>query len=184
MKLIKKKTRSTRKHISFSQTGLRPSPSDSATAYPHGTIKMGNDGNKWVIKIGENGIPRWIPYHSAVINGFRALTIDYLSKNIGKELIIFEREFKNEWPRPIDSNMYRLRWIPSGDAKYLKNKGILAGWLKTQKPVIKDRTVFLLLGQGDWYKDEELTEMPLQVDSKNKKIVSSNIMNMEAFVSD
>lgn len=56
MKLIKK-TRSSRKNISSSQTGLRPSPSDSASEYPHGTIKTGNDGNKWVIKIGENGIP-------------------------------------------------------------------------------------------------------------------------------
>jgi hypothetical protein len=183
MKLSKKYT-SARKAVAKSQTRIRPSPSDSATEYPQGTIRTGNDGQKWVIKSGLNGIPRWVPYYSAVINSFRALTIDYLSKNIGKELIIFEREFKSEWPRQSDSNMYKLRWIPSGDAKYLKNKGILANWLKTQKPGIKDRSVFLLLGRGDWYKDKILTEMALQVDSKNKKIVSSNIMNMEAFVSD
>jgi hypothetical protein len=87
-----------------------------------------------------------------------------------------------EWPKQNDSNLMKLRWMPNGNAQYLKNKQILENWLKTQKPMVKDNTMFMLLGHGDWYKGGDLSEMSLQVDSKNKKIVSSNVMNMEAFV--
>lgn len=38
---------------------LRPSPSVSATAFAPGTIKKGNDGNKYVIVVASNGVPRW-----------------------------------------------------------------------------------------------------------------------------
>jgi len=38
---------------------LRPSPSVSATAFAPGTIKKGNDGNKYVIAVASNGVPRW-----------------------------------------------------------------------------------------------------------------------------
>jgi len=40
----------------------RPSPSKSATSYPEGTVKVGNDGNKWVIKIVSNGQHRWVKH--------------------------------------------------------------------------------------------------------------------------
>jgi len=38
---------------------LRPSPSASATAFAPGTVKKGNDGNKYVIVVASNGVPRW-----------------------------------------------------------------------------------------------------------------------------
>lgn len=38
---------------------VRPSPSDSATDYPIGTIKVGNDMNKWIIVEDKNGVHRW-----------------------------------------------------------------------------------------------------------------------------
>lgn len=38
---------------------LRPSPSVSATAFAPGSIKKGNDGNKYVIVVASNGVPRW-----------------------------------------------------------------------------------------------------------------------------
>lgn len=38
---------------------IRPSPSDSATLYPVGKTKKGNDGNMWVITITQSGIKRW-----------------------------------------------------------------------------------------------------------------------------
>jgi len=38
---------------------LRPSPSASATAFAPGTVKRGNDGNKYVIVVASNGVPRW-----------------------------------------------------------------------------------------------------------------------------
>ena len=38
---------------------LRPSPTDSATLFKIGTIKKGNDGNKWLVKkVGES--VRWV----------------------------------------------------------------------------------------------------------------------------
>jgi MoxR-like ATPase len=38
---------------------LRPSPSQSATLYPVGTVQKGNDGNWWVIKADSRGVQRW-----------------------------------------------------------------------------------------------------------------------------
>ena len=37
----------------------RPSPSESATIFPEGTEKKGNDGNMYVIKVDKNGVKRW-----------------------------------------------------------------------------------------------------------------------------
>ena len=38
----------------------RPSPSESATLFPEGTEKKGNDGNMYVIKANKNGVNKWI----------------------------------------------------------------------------------------------------------------------------
>ena len=38
---------------------IRPSPTKSATLYKTGTIKTGNDGNKWIIAENKNGVKRW-----------------------------------------------------------------------------------------------------------------------------
>jgi len=37
----------------------RPSPSESATLFPTGTIRFGNDGNQWRITETKNGVKRW-----------------------------------------------------------------------------------------------------------------------------
>lgn len=39
----------------------RKSPNESATSYPIGTKKKGNDGKMWVIKETASGIHRWVP---------------------------------------------------------------------------------------------------------------------------
>jgi hypothetical protein len=160
----------------------RKSPSESATSMTEGTIHHGNDGQLWVVKKAANGTPRWMPYISVELNGFKALTVDYLAKKIGKEIEIYERGYDSEWPKKGDSNLIKLRWIGNGNAQYFKQKTILENWLNTQKPVIKDNTMFSVLGIGDWYGNKDMSDMSLQVDSKNKKIVSSNIVNMEAFI--
>ena len=41
---------------------IRPSPTKSATLYKIGTIKIGNDGNKWIIAENTNGVKRWKLY--------------------------------------------------------------------------------------------------------------------------
>ena len=37
----------------------RPSPSESATLFPVGTIKIGNDGDNWKVILTKNNIKRW-----------------------------------------------------------------------------------------------------------------------------
>ena len=41
----------------------RKGPLESATLFKNGTIKQGNDGNKWVIVTTSNGIRRWKKVH-------------------------------------------------------------------------------------------------------------------------
>ena len=170
----------------------RPSPSDSATLYSEGTIKKGGDGNLWVVKNNKKGIAKWTPYNSVELNGLKPLTVDFIAKNIGKELTIYERDYSDKWPKKTDSGMYKLQWIANGDVEYRNNNksksknksGIISKWLSNKnRETIKDNTMFFLLGSGNWYYDKELSTMSLQVDSKNKMHVSSNIMNREAFVS-
>lgn len=42
----------------------RPSPSESATAFPVGTEKVGGDGRVWVVTQAANGVRRWAPRKS------------------------------------------------------------------------------------------------------------------------
>ena len=41
--------------------GERPSPSESATAFPVGTRRKGNDGRTWVVRATLAGVRRWAP---------------------------------------------------------------------------------------------------------------------------
>jgi hypothetical protein len=155
--------------------GSRKSPSESATDFPEGTIKVGNNKEKWVVKKVSGGSQRWIPYESVELFGYKALTVDYLAKHIGKPVKIYEREYSDLWPTKSNSKLFASTFTPNGNAGPLINKKRIEGWLKTQKPSIKDRTVFTIDGSGDGLDS-------LQVDSINKTIVSSNMMNQEAFV--
>lgn len=155
--------------------GSRKSPSESATDFPEGTIKVGNNKQKWVVKKVSGGSQRWIPYESVELFGYKALTVDYLAKHIGKPVKIYEREYSDLWPTKSNSKLYVSTFTPNGNAGPLTNKKRIEGWLKTQKPFIKDRTVFTIDGSEDGLDS-------LQVDSINKTTVSSNMMNTEAFV--
>lgn len=163
----------------------RKSPTESAKKFVEGSIKKGNDKNLWVVKKTKNGIHRWTPYVSTHLFGFSPLTVDYISKNIGKTIIIYEREYCDKWPtiKDIKSNfckLYKRYFIPTGDAIIIKGKKILLkNWLKKQNPSIPGRSIFIL--DGRLY-GNDLEEEGLQVDSKNKIFVSSNIMNTEAFI--
>jgi hypothetical protein len=39
----------------------RKGPSESATDFPVGTIKVGNNKKKWIVKKVSNGSQRWVP---------------------------------------------------------------------------------------------------------------------------
>jgi hypothetical protein len=43
----------------------RKSPYQSATLYKVGTIKTGNDGNKWIVKVNKIGVKQWKLYKKA-----------------------------------------------------------------------------------------------------------------------
>ena len=42
------------------KVALRPSPTESATLNPIGTIKQGNDGNNWQVRENKSGVKRWV----------------------------------------------------------------------------------------------------------------------------
>jgi hypothetical protein len=46
---------------------VRKGPSKSATLFKNGTIKAGNDGNKWIIVTNKSGVRRWQRMKSASI---------------------------------------------------------------------------------------------------------------------
>ena len=167
----------------------RKGPSESATAFPEGTIKRGNDNHDWVIKKGSNGISRWVPVNSATLNGFTRFTVDYAAKHVGKPVTIYTSEYKDTWPKKSDwtkkpdSTYIVMKFVPSGDA--IKEKTKLEGWLKTQKPPVKRGMHFYL--DGPLYMcptskcDDYLTN-GLQVDSLGGQILSPNLMNVIAYV--
>jgi len=55
----------------------RQSPSSSATLFPVGTIRTGNDGNKWRVESNKNGVRRWVR-----IGGARNKTVKQTTRTI------------------------------------------------------------------------------------------------------
>lgn len=53
----------------------RQSPSSSATLFPVGTIRTGNDGHKWRVESNKNGVRRWVR-----IGGTRNKTVKQTTK--------------------------------------------------------------------------------------------------------
>jgi len=163
----------------------RPSPSESATSLPEGTIRRGGNGARWVIVRTSKGVSRWTPTESCVLNGWRVLTVDYLAKNIGKPVEIYEREYMDTWPANNEKMRDKLKFIPNGHLQIQVNrkKTLAENWLATRKPPIQKGQMLLLQGLSDKYGTEkEMKKFSMQVDSSNGKMVSSNLMNMEAFV--
>lgn len=173
-----RKTNKTKKNVY-----KRPSPSESATSLPEGAVRRGGDRQYWVVKKASNGTPRWVPRTECELNGWRLLTVDILAKHIGKEVEIFERGYMDTWPSKNEP-MQRLRFIPNGHAQVNHKKTLLQNWLKNRTPFVKKGQMFSLLGLSDMYDSKASIdkEFAMQVDSANGKTVSSNIMNMEAFI--
>jgi hypothetical protein len=166
----------------------RKSPTESATAFTVGTIKKGNDKEYYVVTKTNNGVQRWIPKINA-LNKMKLLTIDYLSKNINKPIKLYLREYLSEWPKKSDwvTNIPTHTTIifkPTGNA--ILGKKVLDGWLKTKDTKdIKEKSDFSIEGYINFYPSDKTSNLmlsSLQVDTKNKKIVSVNLMNTEVFV--
>ena len=183
--MLTSKSKSKTQNKKHTKKSIRPSPSNSATSLPEGTIRTGGNGAYWVIVQTSKGIPRWVPTESCELNGWRILTVDYLAKNIGKPVEIYEREYMDTWPGKNQKMRDKLKFIPNSHLQIQINrkKTLAENWLATRKPPIQKGQMLLLQGLGDWYGTEkEMKGFSMQVDSGNGKLVSSNVMNTEAFV--
>lgn len=169
---------STRLRTRSKRGQTRKSPSESATLFPVGEIKKGIDKMMWVVTATSIGVKRWTPYESTILNGFRPLTVEYIKKHAGDKILFYEREYSTAWPKRSTTN--NSSFIPTGNT--LVRKSVKINGLKTlSKTTIPDNTLvgiegFLTLGKIN------MGVSFLQVDSKNKFAVSSNVMNVEAFV--
>jgi hypothetical protein len=168
-----RQTRRSSSHPRKRQT-TRKAPAISATAVPEGTKREGQDGRMWIVKA-----RRWLPAASVKLNGYQALTVDVLRKHIGKTLTVYEREYEEMWPKKSEK-MFSYRFRPSGNAK--QGMVIRKNWLRTQVPAIPDHVLFFVEGEGTLHNPPKMEPLELQVDSLDKKRVSSNVLNMEAFV--
>lgn len=163
----------------------RQSPTESATAVPEGTIRCGASGGKWVSVRAANRVQRWVPIASATLHGLRRLTVDDVAHafRAGKALTFYERgSGEPMWPTSI-RGLGKTILHPNGDL--LVGKKRYAGWLRSRTPAIRDYTMCLLDGRiifNPGSKHQMEVAGGLQIDSLNKKIVSSNITNMEAYV--
>ena len=81
--------------------------------------------------------------------------------------------------------MDKLKFIPNGHLliRVNRKKTLAENWLATRKPAIQKGQMLFLLGLGDlWGTEKEMKEFSMQVDSGNGKLVSSRVINREAFV--
>ena len=148
---------------------------------------------------------KWVTASSdkAILNGFRKFTVDYAAKHIGKPLILYTREYGSKWPARnawtkaagnADNTYSRMKFIPNGDAGIFPKKKKFVNWLTTRSPSIKEGTHFYVDGETficnnkaqraspyDCDPDEFLAD-GLQVDTKDKQTLSTNLMNTEVFV--
>lgn len=155
---------------------MRKSPSNSATSFPVGTIR-----GSWVVTKTSTGVQRWTPYVSVTMNGFKALTLDYLTKNIEKTITLYQREAEEMWPTSVkDEGMYSYTFKPTGNARKGNNKKVYENWLITREPPIQPRQFFRVEGEMLIFGKPSLGY--LTVDSVGGKLVTANFLSTETFI--
>jgi len=158
----------------------RKSPSTSATLHSEGTIEYGNDTERWVIKETDKGVRRWVPYYSTTLFGYTPLTAKILEKNIGKPLVVYERQSRYTWPKKAADFDVQYTFIASGDAEVYKggSSKLIPNWLRSRKPAVKKNDVYII--KGDLTSNDISAE--IKVSPLPAELVSSNLMNTDAFV--
>jgi hypothetical protein len=173
------KAKKTRKAIQTRKaTNGRPSPTESATAFPEGRIAVGNNRSRWVVTKTRVGVKRWTVYEKASVGGYKPLTVDILCENIGKPIKVYERSMKYVWPTgPRDFDV-RYEINPTGDITF--GGKLRTNWLETLKPRLPSRQYSNeVMGT---YSSFGNYSGPIHVDPVGKCLVSSNVDNTEAFV--
>lgn len=154
----------------------RKSPTNSATLYDEGTIELGKDKLRWVVKKTSNGIKRWVPFHSTNLFGYKPLTVDYLAKNIGKPIVVYERQLSYKWPKNSKDFDVKYTFTCSGDAE--KKGKIYSNWLKKRNPLVKKNDIFIIDGK---MKSNDI-DSSIQIGPLPTELVSTNLINTDAFV--
>jgi len=149
----------------------RKGPQKSATECAEGTIEVGNDKQRWVVK--KN---RWVPIHSTKLFGYAPLTAKILAKNIRKPISVYERQLLYTWPRKSSDFDVKYTFTATGDAE--KGGKVIPNWLKTKTPAVKHNDLVIVRGT---MKSNDL-DSTLQVAPLPGELVSTNLMNTDAFV--
>jgi hypothetical protein len=159
----------------------RKGPTSSATEHPEGTIEWGSDGQRWVVRKAKNGVPRWVPFHTVDLFGWRPLTVKVLAENIGKRITVYERQITNTWPRGPKDFDVTYKFTPSGDGERIKNRKrtLYPNWLKSRTFKLRKNDIFEVLGEPQ--SNPNYFES-IQVGPKPGELASTNLMNTEAFV--
>jgi hypothetical protein len=154
-------------------------PEQEANLYDEGTIEFGKDSQRWVVKKTENG-KEWVPLYSTSLFGFRHLTAKILEENINTPITVYERQSQSFWPKSLDDFDIKYDFAASGDAEFVKDKQVFENWLRTRTPAVKEGQYVILKG--------ELTsndiEAGIQVGTFPDELVSSNLMNTDAYIVD
>lgn len=136
------------------------SPSESATEEPVGTIRPGNDGYYYVITLTKDGRQRWTRCTSAKLNGFKILSLDYLTRHIGKPITIYEIRAGGQWPQ--SKRVKHYVFIPDGDARLWGKTSIYYNWLRTRSPPLNKDIITYILGSGPKGEDILLEIDPIE----------------------
>lgn len=162
------------------KSNKRKSPNTSASEHPEGTIELGNDKQKWVVKKTDKGIKRWVPFHSTSLFGYAPLTAKILKQNINKPIMVYERQSQYVWPKSKTDFDVKYLFTASGDAELINKNDtkVFPNWLKNKNYVVQKNDKFIIKGS---MKSNDITAN-LQVSPLPDELVSTNLMNTDAFV--
>ena len=150
-----------------------------ANLYPEGTIEFGkDDSDRWVVKQTESGVKEWVPFHSTTLFNFTPLTAKILEQNINKPIIVYERQSQSMWPKCLEDFDVKYTFIPSGDAEKVKTKELFPNWLVTKTPAVNNGDYVIIKGTME----SNDIEANIQVGTLPCELVSSNLMNTDAFI--
>jgi hypothetical protein len=111
----------------------------------------------------------------------RRLTAKILARNIGKKVKVYEREIRNIFPKSTKDFDVKYTFTPSGDGELIKHRTkhiLYPNWLRKRNYTVKKNDLFFIKGE---MKSKNL-EGEIQVAPLPTELVSSNLMNTEAFV--
>jgi len=153
----------------------RKGPKSSATAHPEGAIEWGSDGNRWVVKKTANGVHRWVPFHSAILFGWKPLTVKVLADKIGNTITVHEQELSDKWPKSAKDFDVKYEFVASGDGELIKKgkRTVYPNWLKKRTFKLGKKDIFVVFGK----KQDSVQVAPLP-----GELASSNLMNTSAFI--